>query len=260
MLKNTADILSQHGASAQSGRFIKRLFGKEHTQPLTAILSAAYGYHRAHTLPWDDDGSRVLTTAAFEEYMAKMRTFGDQLSVEGRLFGDKYDAIIEEERQKQNGMFRLGDYPSKDAILSRLNIRLEPSPVPDGGDFRVIVSKEEMSQWSDAIADRVAQAEKAGRIELYKRLAEPLSNIITRLSDPDAIFRDSLLGNLQEIVAIIPKLNVTGDAGLEEIRARAEAELCSFSPGAIRTSPTTRRAATDKANQLLKNLNGYLNL
>lgn len=256
----TSEILGKHGASAQSGRFIKRLFGKEHTQPMTAIISAAYGYHRAHTLPWDDDGSRVLTTAAFEDYMRSMRDFGDQLTAEGGKFGGKFDTIMAEEEQKQNGMFRLSDYPTKDAIVSRLVIRLEPSPVPDGGDFRVTVSKEELAAWNDAIADRVADAEKAGRAELYRRLMEPLGKIIDRLSDPDAVFRDSLLGNLQEIIGIIPKLNVTNDANLEALRSRAESELCTYSPASIRNSPVVRRSAINKAQELFKNLNGYLDL
>ena len=61
-------VAAQHDASASAGRYNKRLLPKAAFAALTATVSEARSQHYANSLPWDDQGSRLLTVANYEAY------------------------------------------------------------------------------------------------------------------------------------------------------------------------------------------------
>ena len=61
-------VAAQHDASASAGRYNKRLLPKAAFAALTATVSEARSSHYANSLPWDDQGSRLLTVANYEAY------------------------------------------------------------------------------------------------------------------------------------------------------------------------------------------------
>jgi hypothetical protein len=63
-----------------------------------------------------------------------------------------------------------------------------------------------MAALQAAIESRVEKAEANAKADVARRLAEPLAAIVNRLSDKDAIFRDSNIGNLREICDLMPAL------------------------------------------------------
>ncbi|MEI7819350.1 MAG: hypothetical protein WCK55_00400 [Verrucomicrobiota bacterium] len=116
----------------------------------------------------------------------------------------------------------------------------EFAPVPDGGDLRIELQKEDMDALQAAIESRVEKAEASAKADVARRLAEPLAAIVNRLSDKDAIFRDSLIGNLREICDLMPALNITGDAKLEAACKRIRAELYHTDANLCRENSTVR--------------------
>ena len=72
--KAAAQIESQHGAH-DAGRYNKTLVDKAHLAPLTKYAAAVRAYHYKMTLPWMDNGARLLPAAVAMEYFAKIREF-----------------------------------------------------------------------------------------------------------------------------------------------------------------------------------------
>ena len=73
-------VAAHHDATASAGRYNKRLLPKAAFAALTATMSAARTCHYEQSLPWDDQGSRLLTVANYEHYTGlccKVRLFGD---------------------------------------------------------------------------------------------------------------------------------------------------------------------------------------
>ena len=69
-------VAAQHDAAASAGRYNKRLLPKAAFAALTATVSEARAQHYANSLPWDDQGSRLLTVANYEAYAVFQRGSG----------------------------------------------------------------------------------------------------------------------------------------------------------------------------------------
>ena len=65
-------VAAHHDASASAGRYNKRLLPKAAFAALTATVSEARSQHYANSLPWDDQGSRLLTVAT-DTFSATLR-------------------------------------------------------------------------------------------------------------------------------------------------------------------------------------------
>ena len=55
-----------------------------------------------------------------------------------------------------------------------------------------------------------------------------------KLADSDKIFRDSLINNLCDLCDLLPKLNITGDKNLDNMRKEIEQQLCRYMPENLR--------------------------
>ena len=55
---------------------------------------------------------------------------------------------------------------------------------------------------------RMDDAEKKTISDLWERLIVPVRAMVEKLSEEDAVFRDTLVSNLRDIVGLIPALNL----------------------------------------------------
>lgn len=258
----TAQFVSEHGATQDAGHFIKRLLSPDQPQ-LAAIekLDAQIrDFHREHTLPWVDDGPRILPTALFEDYMQPMRLWRDQRqNVLVPAFLDIYEAAVEARRAELNGLFNPRDYPVVEKLKKRFSFELRTLPLPDKADFRIAMAEDAMEELRSSVAHQLADAHEAGRIDMFRRLAEPVAHMANVLREPDKKFHDTLVGNIRDIVALLPKLNTAvGDPVLDELRVAAEA-LCSVQPDTLRHSKAVRSQKADEARVILERMADYLN-
>jgi len=67
------ETAQRHGAQADAGRYHKVLLPKAALAEVHKIVSDARQEHYFMTLPWDDNGYRVLPAAAYMDHTEKMR-------------------------------------------------------------------------------------------------------------------------------------------------------------------------------------------
>ena len=254
----TEKVLNQHGAGHDAGRWIKNLLPEAALKPVTELDGEIRRFHYQHTLPWTDDGRRILSTAGFDAYMTQMRAFRTAREARVRTFLDNYDRYVQEARRILNGTFDPGDYPDRATAARRFDFRLDSIPIPDASDFRVTLAEGDMDDLRASVRSQVERAEQLARNDLLLRIAEPLAHMVTRLADDSAVFRDSLVENLREIAALIPALNVTGDARIEALRVEVVDKLCRFSPEALRTNSIVRGAVARDAQAILDKMSDWL--
>jgi hypothetical protein len=190
----------------------------------------------------------------FADRMRAFRSHRDQLAAE---FVRGYPLFVEEARTQLNGAFNSEDYLSQERIGDRFKFNVEYKPVPDAGDFRVSIVREAMDELRASVSQRVAEAEKAIRRDLASRIAKPLVHMVNRLSDPDADFRDSLVGNLREICDLIPKLNILGDPEIEAVRERIYTELYRADTDLLKENQVVRASTARKAQNILDKMSDY---
>jgi hypothetical protein len=159
-----------------------------------------------------------------------------------------YPSMRLEAKRILNGMYQDTDYPSD--IRARYSWAVEYNPVPAGTDFRVTLSREEIDTISARTEERVKQAFSEAQSDAVRRLADCLSKIHEKLAQPDAIFRDSLIGNARELCDVLTRLNLADDPQLESLRRQTEL-LATTEPQTLRANPEVRIDVAQRAQSIL---------
>lgn len=253
------------------GRYNKILIDKAALKPIQEIISAARTHHYFNTLPWSDAGQRILPAANFFAYSEKQREFKAKFEAAARDFVADYEAHVAEARVRLNGMFREEDYPKPGELARKFAMAFEVMPIPSADDFRVSsLGAGEVEQIKAAIAERMEREFENAARDLWERIHERVSHMAERLRaysvevDPatgktttHGAFRDSLVENLRELVEVLPRLNVTGDAALARMAEELQADLCRHDAAELREDASLRRAVAMNAEDILAQMAGY---
>ena len=173
-------------------------------------------------------------------------------------FVSDYHTVIWEARQNLGGLFRREDYPNAAEIRNKFDFKTAISPVPTAEDFRVSLAREEVSTIQKKMQERLMQSHSAATHDLWQHLYEVVSLMVERLSDPEAIFRDTLVTNIARLTEILPRLNLNDDPGLEAMRRKIQENLCSYSPDHLRKDKQARTQAARDAQSVMDSMAGYL--
>jgi hypothetical protein len=247
--KISRDVASQHGAHQGAGRYNKQLLrGADKLDELRTLAGQIRQYFYKITLPWSDEGFRLLPSNFYFDLMARMREFEASFEQGVESFLAVYPQYIDQVRPELNGLFREEDYPAADKLREKFGVKLEILPIPSGADFRVQMSAEEQARVSREIDANVRQSLTRGTEDLWKRLREVVSHMVDRLNEPESRFHASLVTNVFDLVEILPRLNVNGDDDLnrfaEQVRQR-----CNYSAHDLKKHDLLRvTAATDAAD------------
>lgn len=256
--KVSEKVSKDYNAASDSGRYTKSLLVKNAICNVSRIANEVRSYHYENTLPWYDWGPRLLPAANYLEYTRKIQYFKTEFEKAVSEFTQNYPSYVAEAQQRLNGLFNPADYPSPSAISSYYKFGLSVDPLPDKDDFRVTLSSTEVTAIKADIEARTKDAQAAAMQDLWNRLHEAVKNMVTRLSDEKSTFRDSLIGNISDLVSLLPRLNVTEDPNLEAMRQDVERRLCSYLPQQLRENKSRRREAAKAARSILDNMAGYM--
>jgi hypothetical protein len=254
----TSEVLNQHAAASDAGKFVKNLLPDEAIEPIKKLDGEIRQFHYENTVPWGDEGLRLLPILRYDPYTEKMRQSRARRENLVQQFLDNYQRWVESAPARLNGLYNPNDYPARDAVARKFQFKLHCQPVPDAGDFRVDVANEELAALRQSVNEQVAEATRLAHQDVCRRLAQPLAAMVERLSQPDAVFRDTLVGNLHQIVELIPALNLSGDPQLESVRQRVLAELAHYTPDQLRQNKDDRKNAAAKAQAILEQMSGLL--
>jgi acetate kinase len=129
-------------------------------------------------------------------------------------------------------------------------------PVPTA-DFRVSIASDELRRIQQDVEQRVQQSARVAMQDVWQRLHDRVAHMADKLSDPKAIFRDSLVENAREICAILPRLNFTDDPDLERMRQEVEATLLKH-PDALRNDPVLRQDTATQAKRIMDAMGAFM--
>lgn len=254
--KNATATVETHYAAHEAGRFNKVLVAQEAIKAVGKTANAARTFHYENTLPWTDEGYRILPATNFDKYSTEMRTLRADFDKAVEVFIADYPSLVSDARIRLNGLFNEADYPDTSNIHKKFSFGTEINPLPMGSDFRVSLNSQETDRIRSEIEARTQAGLEAAHNDLYRRLADVVKHMAEKLSDTDAIFRDSLVENVCDLVNLIPKLDITGDSQLEKLRKEAEEKLCRIPPDMLREDKATRLDTAKNAESILSAMAG----
>lgn len=248
--KVTAEVDRLHSAQ-DAGRYNKLLVDKAHLDPLTSMAGKIRNEHYKFTLPWMDNGGRLLPTKHFLDYkkaMAKLKADYEQLV---EAFIAKYDAhLIADARRRLGTMYDPEDYPPGSDLRRKFGLDMAIMPVPQSGDFRVDIDEAERARIQADIAERLEQQQREAMNEAWSRVRTCVSTICERTSAKKTCIRDSLMENAEELVRLLPGLNVVNDPALTAITEAISKNLI-VNVSRLRDSASTRKAIAAAAQDIL---------
>ena len=258
------EIAQRHGAQADAGRYHKVLLPKEALAEVQKIVSDARQDHYFITLPWDDNGYRVLPAAAYMDHTEKMRELSNRFTPAVEALVEQFGQLVEEAKVRLGGLFRPGDYPAPHELRSKFSFGTKVMPLPDAGDFRVALGDEEKERIKRQITAAVEASLQVASRELWQRLYEAVSHLGERLQaykvtgqGVEHPFRDSVVTNLVKLVDVLPKLNVTADPELERLAAEVRASLL-VDPQELRKSESVRTETAKSAAKIAERMASYM--
>jgi hypothetical protein len=248
--KVSQDTATAHGTTLDAGRYNKHLLPGDAPayKALVSHIANLRVSHYAQTLAWSDDGWRILPVKNYQQYTDMLRAGMHTADTLLADFVADYPSMRIEAQRILNGMYQDTDYPSN--ISDRYGWSVEYAPVPCGTDFRVTLAAGEVEAIAARTEERVKQAFSDAQADAVKRLADCLSRIHERLAQPDAIFRDSLIGNARELCDILTRLNIADDPQLETLRRQTEI-LAASEPATLRDNPDVRIDTANQAQSIL---------
>ena len=260
--KASNEIADKYGAERDMGRYNKALLAKEALAEISSLAGAMRNNHYSQTLPWLDEGYRILPAANYFEYQKRQQDHRVKFESAIAKFQASYTAYVTDAQRRLNGMFDPADYPAESEIAGRFGVDAAVVPMPDRDDFRVDLGAEEEARIRNDIEARVGAATKAAMSELWQRLYDAASHMAERLraytGTREGSFRDSLVENLREIVDLVPRLNVTGDARLAEMAQRLADTCCAVDAQTLRDIPQHREIVARSAEAILADMQEFL--
>jgi hypothetical protein len=219
-------VANKHAQDKGAARVNKHLLaGRSELEVITKFVTETRATVYDNTLPWSDSGIRLLPSAKFMEFNAKLQAAEDKFYGLVTEFVLVYPSLITAQAMALGNMFKREDYPHPSDIEHRFRFSVNYMPVPSSGDFRVDIgndAQEELRKKLSALADeRVEHAMK----DIKTRLLDHLKRMSDRLTidyvSGEAVprkFHDSLLEGAHDLCEMAQSLNVINDHQLADAR------------------------------------------
>ncbi len=254
----TRDAQERWKADTDSGRYTKDLLAGAALDAIRSAASTARKLHNHFTLPWGDDGERILPADGFMAYSQQMRQCRSEFETAVTDFLAAYPGYVEQSKARLGEMFRGEDYPAAADMGDRFEFGVSFLPLPNAEDLRLGISEEGVERIRKDTERQVQEATAEGMRDVWQRLYDAVNHMAERLSEPDAIFRDSLVGNVKELIDVLPLLNLTDDPNLEAMRRTVAESLAGRKPEELRRNKDERREAAHKAGEILSAMGAFM--
>lgn len=256
------EVARNKHADPELGRYTKLLLKSDALDMHRKTARACRKRHKFYTLPWDE-GVGLLPAELYFEYTKAIGELQREAEKYARQFVEEYKAQwnngLGDYKKGLGEMFNEDDYPDPSRVKSKFGIHIRAYPIENPNDFRVKMS----ADVSDDIKKQMRQDMQSNLQDALRvpvtRLYEVVSHVQEKLNNGDAVFRDSLIGNVEKLVDILPALNVTNDPQIDKLIKQTDKEICGVSDmKALRTDPAYRKQVAKSASDILKQMKGYV--
>lgn len=253
----TQEVATTHGTTTAAGRYNKALLPMndqlDHVhKKATSIRDRYY----KNTLPWGMDGTMMLPTSNYLQFMTDFRKEKSDWVSLVNTFVAEYPTLVRNAQTLLGSLYDPSDYPTQDAIRAKFHMDIAVFPVPSS-DFRVSIASDELSRIQQDVEMRVRDSQQQAMKEVWQRLYDRVKHMAEKLSDPKALFKASMIENARELCALLPRLNFADDPNLEMLRNEVESKLLKH-PDALRNDPDLRSDTAEEARRIMAAMGTFM--
>lgn len=253
--QTTVEVALDKSASTAAVAVINKLYPKHLIAPIQEVESAARRYVESVTQPWAR-GSALLPSALFMDFQNRVGQFHLQFDQAVTVFLNNYAGVMAEAAKQQGDMFALSNYPDMSTLRREFSFSVRYMPLGSVPSVMLGLEAGVLADVRREVEAQTTQDLALGQKALYSRLAAAVHRIAVQCGNPEGKIYDSLMGNLQELLAVLPALNLADDQDFAALCE--EARQLVVSPVSIKTVPEVRESTAAKANDILKQMEGFL--
>jgi len=256
------EVEVSNSASLGVANVHKRIMGKcPELDAIHKFVGNLRNSHYSMTLPWSDQGLRIVTTMGLEKYTKAMTERQQQFEKLVGKFIQVYATRIDEAKTTLGNLFVSDDYPSLEMMQSKFGWRLNFMPIQESGDFRVDIGnwqaeilKEQYTKYYDTQYTNAMN-------DLWDRLYKPLARMSERLDYPEdadkdtkKVFTKTLVSNVTEVLDLLKAFNVNDDRDMEMAHKKLRHALNGITPEALREDDHLRLDTKRSVDEVIKTL------
>ena len=252
--KASDDVTSMNAADKGVANVTKNLLGEcDELRAVQKFAANVRNIHYSMTMPWSDNGSRLLTTQQYFKYNEVMTDLQQEFY---RLVGellDVYEWRVIKAQDKLGTMFNRDEYPTRDSLQDKFGFRMSYEQLPDGGntgDWRLDLPHEAMQTLRTNYTDTFNLKIKGAMDDIWHKLHDNLTTLVRQLDVNEEgkgnRLYDSVFDRAIELTEMLGTCNVTGDSQMEAMRRQLEQALHGLNLDQIKRSPTLREDTRTK--------------
>lgn len=234
------------------------LAGRTELEVINKFVTETRSLVYDNTLPWSDSGIRLLPSAKFMEFNAKLQQAEDKFYGLVAEFVQVYPSLITAQAMALGNMFNRNDYPHPDDIEHRFRFNVNYMPVPSSGDFRVDIGndaqeelKAKLSKLADERVEHAVKDIKTRLLEHLKRMSDRLTVDMVSGSAVPRKFHDSLLDGAHDLCELAGSLNIINDPQLEQARKALKQAINGVDVKDLRKDMPTRQDIKAQVDDVL---------
>lgn len=255
--KVSMEVDSAKNTKVKAGNYHKHLLaGSPALEAVTKYAAQARLWNNMNSLPWSDNGQRIVTAAQFfGGFKAQLDQHKQNFEELTANFLQQYPTLISAAAFQLGDLFDRNEYPAVEEIAHKFRFHYTVSPVPTAGDFRVDIGEQAKAELAQQYTEHFNSRLDTAMRDIWKRLHECLLHMSDRLTDGQDgqrnRFHATLLSNAEELVGLLHRLNITNDPALEDARQQLSRAISGVDIDDLKEEPAVRDEVRQKVDDIL---------
>jgi hypothetical protein len=253
-----ADTFGAAGEFLSAG---KKLLDTRHPsfKAVTAVKNRAIGYWKGMSLPYPENGIRLIRQDRIEPLTAQVQQFQEELGEAVETLDRHYFELKVAAQRRLGTLYNPSDYP--ESLAGMFSIEAD-FPTVEAPDYQQQHNPELYEQECQRVQQRFDEAVQMAEEAFLAELAKLTSHLTERLSgDADGkpkIFRDSAIENLTGFFDRFRQLNIRSNEQLDTLVADAQRVIRGVEPQTLRDNQGLRRHVASELSRVQSVLDGLL--
>lgn len=267
----SAEVDINKSTKTRAGNYNKNLLaGTGFLDTITKYAANARAWHLSQTLPWSDNGLRLLPMSNFMDYKAQLGVLETNYMALVDKFVIAYPNLVSAAAFQLGDLFKREEYPDAEKVKNKFKMSYNFLPVPMAGDFRVDINEDAKSEIMKSCEDAYNERLNNAMRDAWNRLHECLTRMSDRLQCDEVdeevdgrwerthkprVFRDTLIENAVELTTLLKHFNLTNDTNLEEARRSLVDAIQNHDAESLRQNFHAREVVKQKVDNILNKFN-----
>jgi hypothetical protein len=242
--------------SAEAGHFTKIKINRDNIIDVIRARDKATKLHRTLTTPFTADRWRLIDASLINDYSKEMSAYKAQFYDAVADVVNRWDTIVISEKNRLGPIFKAHEYPNKNEVENEFEFYHKLKPVPDEGHIVVDLEIEVLNDLKADLRKENADNLKRSVKDIWHRLFEPVNNMANICLNDKKIF-GTLIDKLQDIVTIIPALNIIDDPDIAETADEIKNRLLVHTTGQLRDDKQLKKHVGKEADDLAQKIRSF---